>query len=292
MLSTGFDKREGKIWMDGQLVNWQDSKVHILNHGLHYATSVFEGIRVYNGVPFKLKEHIDRLMHSAVTLGFVLKYSVEDLINATHAVIETNRISNGYIRPIAWLGSESMIIDGAGCAVHFAVAGWQSFEDARSAMREVGARLIVSKWRKPSMDAALHSTKASAIYSMSYMVKNEAKKLGYDDGLMLDGESNITEASTSNFFAIYGEVLRTPVPGCFLNGITRQTIIDIAKQKGIDVEEVDFKVEDLRTADAAFLTGTAIEVMPVQCVSGMRFDINHSMIKLLSEEYRIRASSR
>jgi len=287
-----FDQLDGFIWLDGEIVKWQEATIHILSHGLNYASVVFEGIRVYNTQPFKCIPHITRLHHSAGIMGFALPYDQEILHQATCDVIKLNGINNGYVRPLAWRGTEKMLISGHGCKVHTAIAAWPTFEDDRLVQRLHGTRLNVSKWRKGPLSVMPHSTKASSIYAISTLVKNEALAQGFDDALMLDLDDRITECSTANFFAVINGVLTTPKPGNFLDGITRQTVISLAKEMGIEVVERDMFVEDLSSAEAAFLTGTAIEILPVSQISlpGVKMqvaslDIKHPHLQQLSKAY-------
>jgi branched-chain amino acid aminotransferase len=201
---TAFEKMDGKIWYNGEVIDWRDAKIHTLTHGLHYGSSVFEGIRIYNSRPFKVREHLDRLHHSAECLGFTIPFSTDQLVEATHTQIEMNKINDGYARPFAWRGTESMLIAGGSKVANTAIAVWPTFESDRKALRERGSRLCISTWRKPAANASPYSAKAASIYTLCTIVKNQATELGYDDALMLDGSGNITEGTTSNFFLIKG----------------------------------------------------------------------------------------
>ncbi len=284
-----FDQRNGYIWVNGEFVEWGNAKIHILTHGLHYGCAVFEGIRVYNYKPFKLHEHQQRLINSAKLLDYTIPYSLRELEVAALEVIKKQNIKNGYLRPVAWLGSETMLISGNNCKVHTAIAGWETFEQKRAAIREVGAKVEISNWRKPPVGCVQHASKASGIYMMATMIKNGASNRGFDDALMLDIYDNITEATTSNFFMISEGKLITPLPDCFLNGITRQTIIMLAREQGIKVIEKYIKLEELKYADAAFFTGTAIEIMPIRAIDVnnklYEFDIKNPILTLLTELY-------
>ncbi len=273
-----FDKREGKIWFNGEYVEWADAKVHILSHGLNYGSSVFEGVRIYNGKGFKLKEHLERFGNSARTLGMKLGYTIDEMLEATANLIEQNNLARGYIRPIAWRGPESMLIGGGECKINVAIAAWLVFEDNRDEVRKLGVKLCISDWRKPAPNASPYFTKAASIYTLSTMIKNEAVAKGFDDALILDGDGNVAEASTSNFFAIFGDELHTSVPDCFLDGITRQTVIQIARVNGITVVERKISPSELQIADAAFLTGTAIEIMPIAAITNYSFDVKNPLI--------------
>lgn len=285
MAQIPFDKLSGKMWVNGKVIDWQKAKIHILTHGLHYGSSVFEGIRVYDGKPFKLHEHMLRLKHSGDVLGLDIEYSVGELCKAANEQIEVNGVKNGYMRPVAWRGSEEMVIGGSECKTHVAIAVWKSFENKRSELRENGIRLTVSKWRKPQKEASPFTTKAASIYTISTMVKNEAAMLEFDDGIMLDEHKNVTEASTANIFFIKGKELHTPYPDCFLNGITRQTVINIAAENELKLYERFIKEEEIDSFDAAFLTGTAIEIMPIQCIDHKQFETGHELIKFITSKY-------
>lgn len=286
MNTVPFDKRQGKAWVNGEITDWQDAKIHILNHGLHYGSSVYEGIRVYNHIPFKVHEHMQRLLDSANEIGFSLPYSVAQLTDACLEQISLNNIANGYVRPIAWRGSETMLIGGKDCSINTAVFVWSSFESARNTLRETGIRLTISKWRKPRPDASPFRAKAASIYTLATMIKNEAENRGFDDALVLDDAGNITEATTSNFFTIKNSKLYTPTPDCFINGITRQTIIEVARDLNIEVIEGKITPEFVQSADSCFLTGTAIEIMPIKQIDEFLYDINHPMLQILTTAFK------
>lgn len=285
MLQKPFDQRDGYIWLNGEMLPWQDAKIHTLTHGLHYGSSVFEGIRVYNYKPFKLKEHLERLIHSAKTLGFAIPYTLEELEQHTLEVIKLNDIKNGYFRPAAWRGSETMLIGGTNANAYVLLSGWAEFENKRLELRERGVRLTISNWRKPDANASPYSAKAASIYTLCTIVKNDATANGFDDALMLDSQNNITEATTSNFFLIINDELHTPVPDRFLNGITRQTVIQIANTIGVKVVERYISQEDLRTAQSAFLTGTAMELTPIASINDVTYDHKHQLFAKFCDEY-------
>lgn len=258
-----FDQREGTIWMNGELIDWQDAKVHVLNHGLHYASSVFEGERVYDGKVFKLTEHSERLRQSASMLGFEVPYSVEELDQATRDVVAAQKIENGYVRPFAWRGSEKMAISAQGNRVHVAIATWSWPPYYAQKAQDVGIRMWVSDWKRPAPDTAPCASKAAGLYMICTLSKHKAESLGFDDAFMLDYRGLIAEGSSANFFMVIDSELHTPTPDCFLNGITRQTVISLAKEAGITVHERHIKPEELANAKEAFLTGTAAEMTPV-----------------------------
>jgi branched-chain amino acid aminotransferase len=285
MSTIPFDQMHGFIWVNGQSIDWQDAKIHVLTHGLHYGSSVFEGIRVYNGKPFKLKEHLERLHHSAKCLGFEVPFSIEQLCQATIKQIDLNNIKNGYVRPVAWRGTETMLIGGGSKIANVAIAAWSTFEDKRKDLRTNGTRMCISKWRKPNPDASPYSSKAASIYTLCTIAKNDATTQGFDDAIMLDSEDNVTEGTTSNIFFIKDEKLFTPIPDRFLNGITRQTVIKLANDLGYEVSEIKISLDSIKNYDSAFLTGTAIEIMQIKEIDKKEFTINHPVYKRLCDEF-------
>lgn len=266
-----FDKRNGFIWYNGELVPWDDTKVHVLNHGLHYASSVFEGIRIYDGKIFKLSEHNERLINSAKILGFDIPYSVEQLNEYTKLITDTQKVTNGYIRPIAWLGSEKMKIYAKGNKVHVAIATWEWPAYFSEDLYKTGINLCWSDWKRPAPDTAPTDSKAAGLYMICTISKRKAEDGGFHDAMMLDYQGYVAEATGANFFMVVDGELHTPIADCFLDGITRRTIIDLAKQNGIKVIERRIKPEELANAQEAFLTGTAAEVTPVGNIGDYSF---------------------
>ena len=249
-----FDDRDGFIWYDGRLVPWRDAKLHVLNHGLHYASGVFEGERVYDGKVFREEDHDERLLNSAKILGFEVPASMDDLARATHEVISSNKIADGYVRPIAWRGAEQMGVSAQASKIHLAIAAWDWPAYFSPEARAKGIRMQWAKWARPAPNTA----------------PTMAKAAGCDDALMLDWRGRIAEGTGANIFlAINGE-LHTPTPDCFLNGITRQTVIALAKKRGLKVVERAIMPEELAKADEVFLTGSAAEVTPVGEIIGER----------------------
>ncbi len=288
--NTSVASGNSAIWMDGAFMDIHGAHVDVLTHGLHYATSVFEGIRVYDSMPFMCIEHFVRLHHSASVMGMHIQYSAEQLVDITKQLIAMNNIVSGYVRPVVWLGSETMLISGEGCTHHIAVAVWNAFEGRSSNGEADDFSIGISKWTKGPHSSSLHSTKSASIYAISRLVKNEALSYNLDDCLMLDSDGYITECSTSNFFAIIDGVLHTPAPGCFLNGITRQTIIMLAKKLGIDVIEKSMTLQDLQNGvEGAFVTGTAVEIKPASQIvlddKKLILDKNHHIITALMQEF-------
>lgn len=281
-----FDDREGVIWMDGEFIDWKAAKIHILSHGLNYGSVAFEGIRSYDSKPFKVKEHYERLAHSASMLGLELAYTTKEFVDITQDLIKRNNLVNGYIRPLIWRGAETTLISGNGTKVHTAITMWESFGPTINNQRKAGVKMMVSDWRKPAPNASPFSTKASCIYTMATIIKNQAIARGFDDAIILDGKGHLTEASTSNFFAVFGEELHTPIADCFLNGITRQTVIELAKKDGMQVVERKIAPEELASANAAFLTGTAAEVLPVKSIDQYEFDIHNETVARITKLYQ------
>ena len=281
-----FDKRSGKIWFNGQLINWPDVKIHVLNHGLHYASCVFEGERVYDGKIFKLEEHTDRLFHSAERLGFKIPYSKKFLNEASIDLVKVQKVENGYVRPVVWRGSEMMAISAQKTKIHVAIATWEwgSYFDPNLKLK--GIKLNISKWRRPAPNTIPWDTKASGLYMICTLSKHEAEKEGFTDSLMLDYQDNIAEATGANiFFKNNNGELHTPIPDSFLDGITRRSIIQLAKSKNIKIVERKIKPDELSKFVGCFLTGTAAEVTPVSQIDKYKFNVCE-VIKDLSESYQ------
>ena len=281
-----YDKRSGKIWYNGQLVDWSDVKVHVLSHGLHYASSVFEGERVYDGSIFKLEEHTSRFFHSARRMGFEIPYTEDQINIASNKIISTQKVQNGYVRPVAWRGSEMMAISAQQTKIHVAIATWEwgSYFDPK--LKVEGIRLNISNWRRPAPNTIPWDTKASGLYMICTLSKHEAEKEGYTDSLMLDHEGNIAEATGANvFFKDKEGELHTPTPDSFLDGITRRTVIGIAKSKNIKVNERKINPSELSNFVGCFLTGTAAEVTPVSCIAENQFKVCETIIDL-NESYQ------
>ena len=281
-----FDKRSGKIWFNGQLINWTDVKIHVLSHGLHYASCVFEGERVYDGEIFKLQEHTERLFHSASRMGIKIPYSQESLNQSCKEIVKIQKVKNGYVRPIAWRGSEMMAISAQKTKIHVAIAAgeWGSYFDPNLKLK--GIKLNISKWRRPAPNTIPWDTKASGLYMICTLSKHEAEKEGFTDSLMLDYQDNVAEATGANiFFKNSKGEIHTPIPDSFLDGITRRSIIEIAKSKNIKIIERKIKPEELSEFTGCFLTGTAAEVTPVSQIDKYKFTVC-DVIKDLSESYQ------
>lgn len=258
-----FHDRDGHIWFDGELIPWRDAKIHVLTHGLHYGSCVFEGERIYNGSIFKSHEHSVRLKRSGELLGFDIPYSVEEIEAAKVATCKAANMTNGYIRPVAWRGSEMMGVSAQHNKIHLAIACWEWPSYFTPEARMKGIHLQLSKWRRPAPDTAPTEAKAAGLYMICTMSKHAAEKDGFQDALMLDYRGYVAEATGANFFMFKDGAIHTPTPDCFLNGITRQTVIDLAKRRGYQVIERHIQLEEVQGASEIFLTGTAAEVTPV-----------------------------
>jgi branched-chain amino acid aminotransferase len=275
-----FDDRDGFIWMNGTLVPWRDAKVHVLNHGLHYASSVFEGVRVYNGKIFKCTEHNERLKRSAELLGFEVPYSVAELDEACHQAVASNKVENGYIRPVAWRGSEMMAISAQHNKIHVAVASWSWPAYFSDEARKRGLKLAISDWRRPAPNTAPTASKAAGLYMICTMSKHKAEREGFEDALMLDYRGYIAEATGANIFLVIDGELHTPTPDCFLDGITRRTVIGLAHDMGIKVVERHILPNELDSVQEVFLTGTAAEITPVGQIGDYHFTVGDITTKL------------
>jgi len=286
METIPYDKRSGKIWFNGKNVDWAEAQIHVLSHGLHYASCVFEGIRVYDGEIFKLKEHTDRLFYSAKRMGINIPYSVDEVNKATREIVNIQKTQNGYIRPIIWRGSEMMAISAQKNKTNVAIATWEwgSYFDPK--LKTDGIKLNISSWKKPSPDSIPWDTKASGLYMINTLSKHEAEAKGFVDSLMLDHQGNVAEATGANIFFknVEGE-LHTPIPDSFLDGITRQCIIEIAKSKSIKIVERKIKPEEISNFVGCFLTGSAAEITPVASINKYDFKVCDVIIDL-SESYQ------
>ncbi len=279
-----FEKRDGKIWINGEMKDWNDVTVPLLSHGLHYGSGVFEGIRAYNGQIFKLREHSQRLIDSGKIMDMIIPYSVEELDTASRQVLELSKLDDAYLRPIAWRGSEQMGISAQKSKIHVAIAVWEWPSYFSPESRAKGISLKTSKWRRPMPDTAPVHSKSTGLYMVCTLSKHEAEAAGYDDALMLDYRGYVSEGTGANFFLIKDGVLNTPTPDCFLNGITRQTVMQLAKDRGIEVVERFIKPEELETADEIFVTGTAAEVTAVGKIDDLTFTVG-PVTRQLRDDY-------
>lgn len=279
-----FDDRDGTIWMDGKLIPWRDANIHVLSHGLHYASCVFEGERVYDGSIFKLTEHTERLVNSGRILGFKIPYSVAEIDQACRDLIADMGITDGYVRPVAWRGSEMMGVSAQQTSIHLAIATWvwPSYFDMKARLK--GIRLMISEWRRPAPNTAPTNSKAAGLYMICTMSKHHAEGKGYEDALMLDWRGNIAESTGANIFIAQKGELHTPTPDCFLDGITRRTVMDLARKRGIKIVERHILPEELADADEVFITGTAAEVTPVSEIGEYRFKVG-DICRQMMEDY-------
>ena len=287
MESVPYDKRSGKIWFNGKTVDWANAKIHVLNHGLHYASCVFEGERVYDGEIFKLEEHTERLFHSAKRMGIKVPYTQKEINEACKNIVNLQKVHNGYVRPVIWRGSEMMAISAQKNKVHVAIATWEwgSYFDPKLKLK--GINLNISSWRRPNPNSIPWDTKASGLYMICTLSKHEAESQGYTDSLMLDHEGKVAEATGANiFFKNKENELHTPIPDSFLDGITRREVIKIAKAKGIKVIERKIDPNEIKNFVGCFLTGTAAEITPVAKIDKYEFKVC-DLIKDLNEAYQI-----
>ena len=279
-----FDDRDGWIWLDGKLVPWREANIHVLTHALHYASSVFEGQRAYNGKIFRLSDHSARLRKSAELIGFELPWSVAEIDAACEQVLAASGLTDAYMRPVAWRGSEQMGVAPRGTKPHLAIACWywgKYFDEAKAAK---GIRLDIAEWRRPAPYTAPVHSKAAGLYMIATMSKQHADARGYDDALMFDWRGQVAEATGANAFFVRDGKLYTPTPDCFLNGITRQTVIELAERRGIEVVEKAIWPEELESFQQFFLTGSAAEVTLVQSAGPWNFEVGE-MSRQLQRDY-------
>ena len=270
-MTLAFDQREGFIWMNGEFIPWADAKIHVLTHGLHYASSVFEGVRAYAGNIFKLQEHTERLFFSAQELGFEIPYQQDEINQACVEVLQKNNLSDGYLRPLAWRGSEMMGVSAQSNRINVAIAAWDwpSYFDPEERLK--GIRLDIAKYQRPSPMTSPCHAKAAGLYMICTLSKHEAESKGYVDAMMLDYRGYVAEATGANLFFIREQEIHTPVPDCFLDGITRRTVIALAKQRGLTVIERHIMPEELKEFEECFITGTAAEVTAVSEIGSDKF---------------------
>jgi branched-chain amino acid aminotransferase len=271
MSAVPFDQKDGWIWMNGSFVPWKDAKIHVLTHGLHYGSAVFEGERAYGGEIFKLREHTERLFHSAEILDFTIPFSMDEIDEACKATLTKNGLVDGYLRPIAWRGSDALGVSAQKNKINVAIAAWEWPSYFTPAERLKGIRLDWAKYRRPDPKTAPSLAKASGLYMICTISKHAAEARGYADALMLDWEGNVAEATGANVFFVKDGVIHTPLADRFLNGITRQTVVALAKAKGIEVVERRIAPEELSSFSECWLCGTAAEVTPVSEIGEYKF---------------------
>ena len=286
MESVPYDKRSGKIWFNGETLDWNKANIHVLNHGLHYASCVFEGERVYDGEIFKLEEHTDRLFYSADRMGIKIPYTKDEINKACKKIVNVQKVKNGYVRPVIWRGSEMMAISAQKNKIHVAIATWEwgSYFDPK--LKIEGIKLNISKWRRPAPNTIPWDTKAAGLYMICTLSKHEAEAQGFTDSLMLDYQGNVAEATGANiFFKSKDGQLHTPIPDSFLDGITRRSVIEIAKSKNVKVNERKISPDEMGKFVGCFLTGTAAEITPVSKIDKYDFKVCE-LIKDLSDSYQ------
>ncbi|MCH9019039.1 MAG: branched-chain amino acid aminotransferase [Proteobacteria bacterium] len=279
-----YDDRDGVIWFDGALRPWRDARLHVLSHALHYASAVFEGEGVYGGKIYKLTEHSGRLHTSAGVLGFEIPYTVAELDAACGEVVAKNGIAEGYVRPVAWRGSEMMAVSAQQTKIHVAIAAWPWPAYFGDAARTRGIKLAFAEYRRPSPETAPTGSKAAGLYMICTLSKHKAEAEGYDDALMLDWRGRVAEATGANFFMVQNGTLHTPTPDCFLDGITRRTVIGLAKARGVETVERAIMPDELAQADEVFLTGTAAEVTPISEIGPHHYQVG-PLTRTLMEDY-------
>ena len=281
-----FDNRDGIIWMNGEFIDWNDAKCHIITQGMHYASAVFEGERAYNGKIFKSEEHTKRLFKSAEIVGIKIPYSEDEINKAKDELISKMSLSDCYVRPIAWRGSQQMGLSTSNADINVAIAVWDDWASYfKIEDRKAGLKLITSPWKRPSPDTAPCEAKASGPYVICTMSKEFAENKGYNDALMLDYRGYVAEGTGANIFFLKDKEIHTPIPDCFLNGITRQTVIEMVSMNGFKVIEKYIKPEEVSNYDEAFLTGTAAEVTPIQSIDENLFQTgeNTQTFKFMQE---------
>ncbi|MBS1301811.1 branched-chain amino acid aminotransferase [Loktanella sp. SALINAS62] len=289
-MEGSYDDRDGKIWMDGQLVDWRGANVHVLTHALHYASSVFEGERCYNGKIFLDREHAERLHFSANCLDFQIPYSVDELMAAKAETLKANNLTDAYVRAFAWRGAgPDMGVASARNPVRVAIAAWHwgnYYGDAKTK----GAKLDIAKWKRPSPETIPHQAKAAGLYMICTMSKHAAEAKGCSDALMFDYRGYVAECTGANLFFVKDGEVHTPLPDCFLNGLTRQTVIQMLRDKGITVHERHIMPEELESFQQCWLTGTAAEVTPVGQIGDYNFEVGSLTLDIASDyEKRVRA---
>jgi branched-chain amino acid aminotransferase len=270
-MSQTFDQRDGVIWYDGKLVPWADANLHVLTHGLHYGSCVFEGERAYGGEIYKSTQHSERLRRSAQILDFEIPYTVAEIDAAKRLVLDKNGQKDAYVRPVAWRGSEMMGVSAQNNAIHLAIATWEWPSYFDPAERLKGIRLDLADYRRPDPNTAPALAKAAGLYMICTISKHKAERKGYADALMLDWQGRVAECTGANIFFVRDGKIHTPIADCFLAGITREAAINLAKRRGIEVIERRIMPEELTGFSECFITGTAAEVTPVSEIAQWRF---------------------
>ncbi len=285
MAAQSYDRLDGVIWYDGKLVPWKDANLHVLSHGLHYASCVFEGERAYGGKIFKTKEHAERLKKSANVLDFEIPYSVDDIVKAKDLVVTKNGKKDAYVRPVAWRGSEMMGVSAQSNAIHLAIASWEwpSYFDPEQRLK--GIKLDLADYRRPDPTCAPVMAKAAGLYMICTISKHAAERKGYADAMMLDWQGRIAECTGANIFFVKDGKIHTPIADCFLDGLTRQTVIALARERGFEVTERRIMPEELSKFSECFITGSAAEVTAVSDIAGKWYFNPGGITKQLMEDY-------
>jgi branched-chain amino acid aminotransferase len=292
MTPQPFDNRPGEIWMDGDYVPWSRAQAHVLTHALHYGSAVFEGQRAYRGAVFKLAEHTRRLFKSAEILDMKIPFTEEEINDACRDLLVRQGFQDAYVRPIAWRGSEQMGVGAPATKIHVAIAMWEWPTYFDPAQRAKGLRLEIAKWRRPAPDTAPTAAKAAGLYMICTLSRHEAERHGYSDALMFDYRGQIAEATGANVFFVKDGALHTPTPDCFLDGITRRTVMDLARARQIKVFERAIMPGEMQDFEQCFLTGTAVEVTPVAEIGPYHFEIGAITRQLMSDyDAAVRAHS-
>lgn len=274
-----YEKLSGYIWVNGKLVKAKNAKIHVLSHGLHFASVIFEGIRIYNGKAFKLSEHIKRLFISSKMLEVKIPYSQSQLENACKKIIKVQKLINGYLRPVVWRGGQSMAPGIKNAKINVAIAGWKWPIYYSNSAKKRGIKLTTTNWRRPPEECAPVRSKCSGLYMICTLAKHEAEKKNFDDALVQDLNGNICETTSSNIFFIKNKKIETPIADCFLNGITRKVVIDICKKNKFQIKETRIKIDKIKNYDSCFITGTAAEITPVNRINRIKFNTNNKILK-------------
>ena len=278
-MTKSFDNRDGWIWLDGNFVPWREATIHVITQGLHYASSVFEGERAYNGKIFKSKEHTDRLFNSAKIVGINIPYTKDEINKSKNELLEKMNLKNCYVRPIVWRGSNQMGISTSNADIHVAIAVWDDWASYfKIEDRIEGLKLVTSPWKRPSPETAPSQAKASGPYLICTMSKEYAEQKGYHDALMLDYRNYVAEGTGANIFFIKDNDIHTPIADCFLNGITRQTVIEMLKKQGFNLTEKHILPDEVEKYEEAFLTGTAAEITPIKSIDNINFSTGNKTL--------------
>ena len=281
-----YDDRDGWIWMDGQFIPWREARAHVLTHGLHYASAVFEGERMYGGEIFELTQHSERLLNSGRILDFEIPFTVDEIDRACVETCERNGLADCYVRPIAWRGSETIGVAAHNSKIHVAIAVWEWPSYFKPEQKAKGVKLTWARYKRPSPETAPTASKAAGLYMICTISKHEAERDGFADAMMLDWRGHVAEATGANVFFVRDGVLHTPIPDCFLDGITRRSVMALARERGFEVVERYIEPEELGGFTECFLTGTAAEVTPVAEVGDYRFTSGNISLSLMDDYAR------